>query len=159
MTWSAHDRGGHCLTGNGGFTLVELVIIIVTLGILAAVAIPRFADVTEGSRTTATTDELNRIKRAIVGNPSAVAGGQQVDRGFEGDVGHLPASLQDLVVKPDSIAAYDRLTRLGWNGPYLDGADNKYLTDAWGNAYVYQPSNRRIISTGGDSGDSVIVTF
>lgn len=144
---------------RAGFTLVELVIIIVTLGILAAVAVPRFADVAEGSRQTATRDELNKLKRAIIGDPSAVAGGEHVDRGFEGDVGYPPSSLYDLVRKPDSVAAYDRLTRLGWNGPYIDSAENKYLTDAWGNAYGYDPAARRIVSGGPSNGDSIVVTF
>ncbi|MBU0983166.1 MAG: prepilin-type N-terminal cleavage/methylation domain-containing protein, partial [candidate division Zixibacteria bacterium] len=49
-----------------GFTLIEIVIIIVTLGILAAVAIPRFADIAASSRVTATKQELVSLKTAIV---------------------------------------------------------------------------------------------
>ena len=142
---------------QGGFTLVELVIILVTLGILAAVAIPRFVDMAESSKTNATKKELMELKRAIVGNPEAVAGGEYIDRGFEGDVGFVPSGLADLTVKPDSVAAYDQLTRLGWNGPYLDSSGGEYLTDAWGTAYDYDPSNRRLVSTGGS--DSIVVTF
>lgn len=144
---------------SSGFTLVELVIIIVTLGILAAVAVPRFSEVSESSRVTATRDELNRLKRAIVGDPSAIAGGAYVDCGFEGDVGFPPSSLVDLVRKPDSVSAYDRLTRLGWNGPYIDSAESNYLTDAWGNPYGYDPATRRLGSAGDGNGDSIVVTF
>jgi prepilin-type N-terminal cleavage/methylation domain-containing protein len=145
---------------HSGFTLIEIVIVIVTLGILAAVAIPYFADISDGSRISATRDEMQRLKRAIVGNPAAVAAGSYVDRGFAGDVGQLPASLTDLAVKPDSIPPYNRLTRIGWNGPYIDDDANSYLTDAWGNPYVYDRAGRRLISPGaGGSGDSIIVTF
>jgi general secretion pathway protein G len=140
------------------FTLIELAMIIVILGILAAVAVPRFTGITEGSRFNATRQEMRMIKTAIVGNPSIVSGGEYVDRGFEGDVGFMPSSLSDLVAKPDSIGTYDRLTRLGWNGPYIDSSGGDYLTDAWGTPYVYEPSNRRIISTG-NGNDSLIVTF
>ncbi len=143
--------------GQAGFTLIELVMIIVVLGILAAVAVPRLGDVTENSRITATKKELLSLKVAVAGNPDAVSGGKYVDRGFEGDVGFAPSQLADLVSKPDSVSAYNKLTSLGWNGPYIDSTESNYLRDAWDVAYVYQPSSRRIISIGGS--DSIIVGF
>lgn len=143
--------------GQRGFTLIELVIIIVTLGILAAVAIPKFTDLAESSKITATKKELLALKGAISGNAEAIAGGKYVDRGFEGDVGFVPSRLQDLAAKPDSVSTYNKLTGLGWNGPYIDSSESNYLNDAWGVAYVYEPSNRRIVSVGGS--DSVIATF
>lgn len=146
------------LVDRGGFTLIEIVIIIVTLGILAAVAIPKFADMANSAKVNATKQEMMSLKKAIVGDPSAVAGGEFIDRGFEGDIGNLPSQLPDLAQKPDSLANYNPLTRLGWNGPYIDRANNDYLTDAWGNAYVYQPGSRRIISTGGGA-DTIAVNF
>jgi general secretion pathway protein G len=144
--------------GQEGFSLIELVIVIVVLGILAAFAVPRFADMTNSSKVTATKDEINLLKRGIVGNPAAVAGGVYVDRGFEGDVGFAPSRLQDLAAKPDSVPAYNKITRNGWNGPYVDSTGGSYLKDAWGTAYSYDQTNRRIKSVGGGA-DSVVVTF
>lgn len=140
-----------------GFTLIELVIVIVVLGIIAAFAVPRFGDLTANAKVTATVDEMQSLKKAIIGNPSATAGGEYIDRGFEGDLGYAPSRLQDLAAKPDSIAAYNKLTRLGWNGPYIDSAGGSYLQDAWGVNYSYDRATRRIMSTGGS--DSLVVTF
>lgn len=151
------NRTSNFKLDQSGFTLVELVIIIVTLSILAAVAIPKFSDMAESSKITATKQELLNLKLAIVGNPEAVSGGEYVDRGFEGDVGYAPPSLSDLVNKPDSVAPYNRLTRLGWNGPYIDGTDSNYLKDAWGVNYSYEPSSRRLRSIGGS--DTITVYF
>ena len=148
--YSAPSRPAHRLQGLSGFTLIELVIIIVVLGILAAVAIPKFADIGDSSRVSATRKEMLELKRALVGNPDAIAGGRPVQPGFEGDVGHLPGRLEDLVRRPDSLPVYDRLARLGWNGPYIDSTADRYLRDAWGSRYVYDPVSRRLLSVGGD---------
>lgn len=142
---------------QSGFTLVELVIIIVVLGILAAVAVPKFGDLSENSKVAATRKEMQSLGRAIAGNPEIIAAGEHIDRGFEGDVGFAPSSLTDLVSKPGSLAVYDRLTRLGWNGPYIDSANGDYLTDAWAVNYVYLPASRLIRSVGGI--DTITVTY
>lgn len=48
-----------------GFTLIELVIVIVILGILAAVAIPRFVDLTGQARIAATKGALGGLRSGI----------------------------------------------------------------------------------------------
>jgi len=50
---------------QGGFTLIELVIVIVILGILAAVAIPKYEDMREKARTAALKGQLGSIRSAV----------------------------------------------------------------------------------------------
>ena len=145
------------LLDRRGFTLVELVIVIVVLGILAAFALPRFGSMSNSSKIAATKEEMVTLKRAIIGNPSAVAGGQYIDRGFEGDVGRLPSALTDLTAKPASVPDWNAFTHVGWNGPYMDSANGDYLKDAWGQNYVYDSVARTLESIG--SGTSITINF
>lgn len=131
--------------------------VVIVLGIIAAIAIPRFGGLSEDSRITATQAEMRMLKRAIVGNASVVAGGRYIDVGFEGDVGYPPTSLVDLGLKPDTIPPYDRFTRLGWRGPYVDTSGNDYLSDAWGIPYLYNSVTRTIMSVGGS--DTIVFSF
>jgi prepilin-type N-terminal cleavage/methylation domain-containing protein len=47
-----------------GFTLIELMIVVAIIGILAAIAIPRFAQMLEKSREGATKGNLGSLKSA-----------------------------------------------------------------------------------------------
>ena len=50
---------------EAGFTLIELVIVIVILGILAAVAIPKYEDMREQARVATMRGQLGSIRSAI----------------------------------------------------------------------------------------------
>lgn len=63
MNSPAINRTG--LPGARAFTLVEILIVVVILGILAAVAVPQFSKATDDSRVVATKDQLEKVKKAL----------------------------------------------------------------------------------------------
>jgi prepilin-type N-terminal cleavage/methylation domain-containing protein len=139
---------------QGGFTLIELVVVIMVLGIVAAVAIPRMGGLSQSARQAATRSEMQRLKSAILGSPDSrgIARG-----GFEIDVGYPPNRLLDLVAKPDSVSVWNQFVERGWNGPYLDSSGGDYLRDAWDSTYQYNLGSRTITSNG--SGAALVLSF
>lgn len=137
-----------------GFTLIELVVVILVLGIVASVAIPKFGQLSESAKVNATKDEMGRLKSAIVGatGPDGIPRG-----GYEIDVGFPPNQLSDLAQKPDSVSVWDKFIGRGWNGPYIDSAGGEYQKDAWDSTYQFSVGARTITSVG--SGSSIVLSF
>ncbi len=96
------------------FTLVEIMLVVVIIGILAALVVPKIAGKSEEARETAAhADIYGGIKSAL--------DEYDVDNGF------YPSSLQDLLQQPRTASH--------WHGPYLDPP--KLPIDPWGNPYLY----------------------
>jgi len=147
-----------------GFTIIELVIVIVILGLISAYAAPKMIDMVNDTRLNSTKDEMVKIKLAIVGDATAISGGVATSRGYLGDVGSIPSQIQDLLQKPVGVSGWDRTANnglgAGWNGPYIQAEE---YDDAWGNPYVLK-SDTTIVSYGPNGiddggGDDIILHY
>ena len=150
---------------DAGFTLIELVMVIVVMAALAAVSVPRINDFITNSKIQASKNEMLQIRAAISGTPDRTAGGRYVDRGYIGDVGAVPSTFNDLISNP-GLPAYNYFSRTGWNGPYLvDDGSGEVLRDAWLVNYVLNVADSTIRSFGPDKidnsggGDDIVIKF
>lgn len=139
------------LTTDGAFTLIELVLVIVIIGIIVAIATQKMSGSIDTARHEQTKKEMDQLAFAIVGNPAVYASGTRTDFGYVGDVGAMPDSLGSLVANPGS---YDT-----WDGPYIGSGYNEddYKKDAWDVDYVF--SDTLIRSTGSGSNIDKIIAL
>ena len=115
---------------NQGFTLIEIVMVIVIIGIVASVGTVQMMPSLETSRIEATKAEMHALSYALVGDPSVYTNGARSDFGYVGDVGSLPVNLDALATNPG----------LGtWDGPYIkaDFGSNDFKQDGWDIDYTY----------------------
>ncbi|MGN0867347.1 MAG: type II secretion system major pseudopilin GspG [Oligosphaeraceae bacterium] len=94
------------------FTLIEIMIVVVIIGSLAALVGPRIIGSLDKSRVRTTTVQLVELKGAV--------------QSYYMDCSEYPASLEDLMVKNSNER---------WDGPYLDAKN--LPKDGWGNDFHY----------------------
>ena len=106
---------------NRGFTLIEILLVLLIISILAALTVPNFVGQGEKARRSAAKAEIEANM------------GTALDM-YELDNGRYPTTeqgLQALITEPTTSPAPK-----GWKGPYLK--KKKFIPkDPWGNDYVY----------------------
>lgn len=124
-----------------GFTLVELLLVLVILGVLAAIVIPKFSGRTQQAKMQAAITQISTFRTAL--------------DAFEVDNGYYPkgrSGLQDLIVQPRDAQ--------NWRGPYMQ--TDRVPLDPWGGEYTYEcpgkhnPTSYDIYSAGPPGENTII---
>ena len=121
---------------DGGFTLLEMLVVLAIMGLLAAIIAPQVLKYLGSSRTQTAKVQIQNIDAAL--------------QLYRLDVGRFPTQEEGLaaVMAAPSTAA-------GWNGPYLQ--KSTALTDPWGQPYQYRNPGKHgevdIYSLGSDKAE------
>ena len=112
---SRADRGGRIWSGSAGFTLIEMLVVLVIIGLIMGLVGPRVLNYLTESKVKGAKIQIQSLASAL-------------DLYFL-DIGQYPSGsdgLTALVQRPGNVS--------GWNGPYLKS--NAVPIDPWGRAYV-----------------------
>jgi general secretion pathway protein G len=101
-----------------GFTLIEMLVVLVIIGMLAALVGPKLFGRVDSSKVKTAEVQMKMFKGSL--------------ETFRLDVGRFPTQAEGLLVL--NQAPTDERVRARWRGPYLD---QDVPLDPWGNPYLY----------------------
>lgn len=140
-------------TKRSAFTLVELLIVIIIIAVLAAIAIPKFANQSARSKETALRAELSLIRNAI--------------ELFKNDCGSSPSALADLEATSapangkDAAGNNKAIVAGDFKGPYLNRLNVDPVSGVAFTYSVTSPNVGRVTSSaaGNDSNGVAFSTY
>lgn len=103
---------------HGGFTLMELLVVLVIIGLLAGLVGPRLFSRLDASKVQTTDAQVKMLRSAV--------------RTLQLDLGRLPTEQEGLGLL--SVPPSNPREASLWRGPYLE---DKLPLDPWGNRYQY----------------------
>src|ERR1700722_18436890 len=105
-----------------GFTLVELLVVVIIIAILAAIAIPKFTNASLRSKESSLRGELKMLRDGV--------------ELYKNDIGGYPAAATDLSATTSPTNYYNpvsspltSVTSGTWKGPYVSNVDNDPISN------------------------------
>lgn len=105
-----------------GFTLLELLVVLVVMGLLAAIVTPQVMSMLSGAKSSSAALQIETVSTAL--------------NYYQLDVGSYPSDEQGLAVlitAPSDVK--------NWRGPYV--RKRQHLLDPWGRPFRYHTPGRR----------------
>ena len=102
----------------GGFTLIEMLVVLVLIGLLAGLVGPKLFGKVDSSKVQTAQTQVKMMKGAL--------------ESMRLDIGRLPSTQEGLALL--TTPPQDEKTRARWRGPYLDG---DMPLDPWDTPYQY----------------------
>ena len=115
----ARTRGNQRGRPSRGFTLLEMLVVLVIIGLLAGLVGPRLFSKVDQSKVVTAQTQVKMLRSAI--------------ENLRLDMGRYPTAEEGLALL--SRAPADPATAARWRGPYLD---DTVPADPWGNTYRYE---------------------
>lgn len=143
---------------NSGFTLMEIMVVIIIIAVLASVAGPMITSITDQGRTSATKSGLSNLKTALIQYKSDLGHYPHADNTMKyasnfavcNQCGLGPSETNNCLVNdkitPAGAGAAGKWWNVGlssanylrrWKGPYMDADPADFMLDAWGNPIIY----------------------
>ncbi len=148
-TYIAHAtinmEGKLMINRKQGFTLMEIMVVIIVIAVLASVAGPMIGSITDQGRTSATKSKMSSLKSAMLAYKSDV--GRIPFSGLAECVGCAAAyndawnnyladnEANNVLVNEDVGCTTEFcITNYGrkWKGPYMDSSPEDFMMDSWG---------------------------
>lgn len=123
--WQNRNYSLSDVSHPSGFTLLEMLVVLVIIALLAGLVGPRLIGHTEGAKVKTAETQIKMLKGAL--------------EALYLDIGRYPTDQEGLEIL--RVAPPDEKVRAFWKGPYLDEAIPR---DPWHNPYQYS------LQSGGD---------
>lgn len=133
---------------KSGFTLMEIMVVIIVIAVLASVAGPMIGSITDQGRASATKSKISSLKSACLAYKSdtgripfmGVPGQWCAESAYNNADTTLFGTTEDtntLVCGQDLMSSCITNYEKKWKGPYMDSAPEDFMMDSWGTKILY----------------------